>query len=62
MEGEIKMTKNREDYNPTPVYNRKYARNVIRAQILKTRGQHNVSALMSDTFRDMRNRSKEVIA
>lgn len=54
------MTKNREDYNPTPVYNRKYARNVIRAQILKTRGQHNVSALMSDTFRDMRNRSKEV--
>lgn len=54
------MTKNRENYNPTPVYNRKYARNVIRAQILKTRGQHNVSALMSNAFRNMRNRVREI--
>lgn len=43
-----------KDYNPTPVYNRKYAREVIRAQIIKTYGYHDVSGLMSERFKSMR--------
>ena len=50
------MTKN---YNPIPVYNRKYARNVIRAQIIRTRGHHNVSEIMSRTFKEMREKAAE---
>lgn len=53
------MVKNSADYNPTPVYNRKYARNVIRAQILKVHGQHNVSELMARRFKQMRGRALE---
>ena len=45
----------RKDYSPTPVYNRKYARGVIRAQIIKRNGYHNVSELMSQTFKEIRN-------
>ena len=45
----------RKDYSPTPVYNRKYARAVIRAQIIKRYGYHNVSANMSQTFKEIRN-------
>ena len=43
----------RKDYNPIPVYNRKYARNIIRAQIIKRNGYHNVSESMSRTFKEM---------
>ena len=50
------MTKNRTNYNPEPVYNRKYARGVIRAQVIKRNGYHNVSANMSQTFKEMRDR------
>lgn len=51
------MTKNRTNYNPTPVYNRKYARGVIRTQIIKRNGYHNVSESMSRTFKEMRHPS-----
>lgn len=47
----------RKDYNPIPVYNRKYARNIIRAQIIKRNGYHNVSESMSRTFKEMRHPS-----
>lgn len=50
------MTKEQKNYNPTPVYNRKYARGVIRAQVIKRNGYHNVSANMSQTFKEMRDR------
>ena len=53
------MTKNRADYNPTPVYNRKYARGVIRAQIIKRNGYHNVSKIMSESFKKMHNKEEE---
>ena len=53
------MTKNRTDYNPTPVYNRKWARTVIRNQIIRRNGYHNVSEVMSDIFRKMHNREEE---
>ncbi len=52
------MTKNRSNYNPTPVYNRRYARGIIRAQIIKRNGYHNVSETMAETFRGMRSRFK----
>lgn len=53
------MTKNRTNYNPIPVYNRKWARNVIRNQIIKRNGYHNVSKAMSDMFKSMHNREEE---
>ena len=53
------MTKNRNNYNPTPVYNRRYARGIIRAQIIKNHGMHNVSAIMSDMFKRMRSKAQE---
>lgn len=52
------MTKDRNNYNPTPVYNRKYAREVIRAQIIKANGYHNVSEIMSRTFKEIRANAK----
>ena len=48
-----------KDYNPTPVYNRKYARSIIRAQVLKKNGYHNVSKSMSLMFKMMRKRAQE---
>ena len=54
------MVKNSKDYNPTPVYNRKYARGVIRAQVIKNKGYHDVSATMSEKFKNMREKAVEV--
>lgn len=56
------MVKDRKSYAPTPVYNRKYARNVIRSQIIRSNGYHNVSEIMSRTFKEMRDKAKEVAA
>lgn len=41
-------------YSPTPVYNRKLLRSVIRASIQKRVGQHKVSETMAEYFRRTR--------
>jgi len=38
-------------YNPRPVYDRKLARAVIRAQVIKKFGFHNVSKTMAQNFK-----------
>ena len=48
-----------KEYNPTPVYNRKFMRGVIRAQVIRNNGYHNVSATMSHMFKRMRNHAVE---
>ena len=54
------MTKNRTNYNPTPVYNRRWARMVLRNQMIKRNGYHNVSELMSREFARM-HKHEEVV-
>jgi hypothetical protein len=56
---DINMTKEQKNYNPTPVYNRRWARIVLRNQIIKRNGYHNVSKAMSDMFKSMHNREEE---
>ena len=41
-------------YRPTPVYNRKLMRSVIRAGVQKQFGQHNVSQNMAANFERIR--------
>ena len=41
-------------YNPTPVYNRKLLRSVIRARVQKQFGNHNVSRNMAANFEKIR--------
>lgn len=55
------MTKNQKDYNPTPVYNRKWARTVLRNQIINRYGYHRVNKIMSEAFRRIRNKSAEEV-
>lgn len=38
-------------YNPRPVYDRKLARAVIRGQVVKQFGNHNVSRTMAQNFK-----------
>jgi hypothetical protein len=54
------MTKKQSDYNPIPVYNRKWARTVLRNQVIKRNGYHNVSAAMSKAFKAMHGTPEEV--
>jgi hypothetical protein len=49
------MTKEQKNYNPTPVYNRRWARIVLRNQMIKRNGYHNVSELMAKEFKRMHN-------
>lgn len=55
------MTKNQKDYNPTPVYNRKWARTVLRNQIINRYGYHKVNTIMSEAFKRIRNKSAEEV-
>lgn len=41
-------------YNPTPVYNRKMLRSVIRNEVSKKFGNHKVSEVMSANFKRIR--------
>ena len=41
-------------YEPMPIFNRKLTRGIIRSQIIKKYGQHNVSAQMANTYKMMR--------
>ena len=52
-------TKNNSDYRPTPVYDRKMLRGMIRTRTIQLKGYHNVSALMSESFKIIRNRMIE---
>lgn len=45
-------------YEPTPVYNRKAMRNVIRAQAKKKLGSHGVSSMVHDVFHKIRDKEK----
>lgn len=44
------MVKNNKDYNPTPVYDRKMVRAIMKKSIVKANGQHKVSRLMHLNF------------
>lgn len=44
-----------KQYQPTQVWDRKLMRSVIRSQIIKKDGYHNVSAKMSYIFRQLQN-------
>lgn len=41
-------------YNPTPVYNRRLARSIIRNGVAKKFGNHKVSKIMSANFKRIR--------
>lgn len=41
-------------YNPTPIYNRKLLRSVIRANVQKRVGYHKVSKTMAEYFKRTR--------
>lgn len=41
-------------YKPTPVYNRKLARSIIRHEVSKKFGNHKVSKVMSANFKRIR--------
>lgn len=41
-------------YNPTPIYNRKMLRNIIRNRALEVKGRHNVSAYVREAFKEVR--------
>ena len=42
-------------YNPTPVYNRKMLRNIIRERAIEVNGYHNVSKYVNEAFKEVRN-------
>ena len=48
------INKNKGGYNPTPIYNRKLLRNIIRERVVALHGYHNVSALVHRGFEDLR--------
>lgn len=48
------------EYTPNMVYNRKLNRGIIRAQVIKNNGYHNVSKIMSDTFKKMKEAYNEI--
>lgn len=41
-------------YNPKAVYNRKLVRSIIRKNVEKKYGNHNVSEVMSENFKRLR--------
>lgn len=38
-------------YEPTPIYNRKFIRNILRKMSIQKNGYHNVSKYMSNAFK-----------
>lgn len=44
------MVKNNKDYNPTPVYNRRMVRTIMRHTAIRFGGYHNVSKRMHNSF------------
>ena len=46
-------------YNPVPHWDRKLVRSVIRNQVIKQGGYHNVSERMSAVFKQMQSKEKE---
>lgn len=47
------------EYNPTPVYDRKLIRSVMRSKIEKRNGFHNVNKKLHDGFRKYQELRKE---
>jgi hypothetical protein len=43
------MTKNRADYNPTPIFNRKFVRHMFRSQVDQM-GEYNASAVVNTKY------------
>jgi hypothetical protein len=43
------MTKNRADYNPTPIFNRKFIRHMFRSQVNQM-GEYNASAVVNTKY------------
>ena len=55
------MVKKDKEYKPVPVWDRKLMRSIIRNQVIKKDGYHNVSAKMSYIFKTLQNGNEEVI-
>lgn len=45
--------KNKTNYNPTPIYNRKMLRNIIRERAIALKGYHRVNDYMSAAFKEI---------
>lgn len=45
---------NKKEYSPTPIYNRKALREIIRNRAINVKGYHNVSAYTSKAFKEIR--------
>ena len=48
------INKNNGEYSPTPVYNRRLMRNIIRNQVIKQNGYHKVNGYMSEVFKELK--------
>ena len=42
------------EYSPAPVYDRKLIRSILKHQIVKKNGQHNVNGYMSAAFKELK--------
>lgn len=43
-----------KEYNPTPIYNRKLLRNIIRERAIALNGYHHLSGLVNRGFKEVK--------